>query len=126
MDGWANSYARRGKTTGKTALVAILLVEAVTGESIFARSPLVKCHCRPAPRHGMTNEKPKAAQPPDVEVLRRFEHVVTSAPTAAQRCFAGFLTLMAFSSPRTADLLRTRNRTLTRDAVTGESIMKQP
>ena len=74
----------------------------------------------------MIREKPQAAKPPDVEVLRRFEHLITLAPTAVQRCVAGFLTLLAFSSSRTADLLRSSNITLTRDSLTGESIMKQP
>ena len=83
---WANAYARRGNTSGKTALSALLWVEAVTGESVFARSPLVSCHCRPALPHGMVGEKPSAANPPDVEVLRRFEHLVSMAPTAVQMC----------------------------------------
>ena len=87
---WANAYARRGNTSGKTALAAPQWVEAVTGESVFARSPLVSCHCRPVLLHGMVGEKPSVAKPPDVEVLRRFEHLVTMAPTAVQRCLAGF------------------------------------
>ena len=123
---WANAYARRGKTSGNTAQPALLWVEAVTGESVFARSPLVTVHCRPALPRGMVREKPLAAKPPDVEVLRRFEHLITTAPTAVQRCLTGFLTLLAFSSSRTADLLRSRDLTLTRDSLTGESIMKQP
>ena len=123
---WASAFARRGKTTGKTARAALLWVEAVTGESVFARSPLVTFHCNSTRLPGMIREKPQAAKPPDVEVLRRFEHLITLAPTAVQRCVAGFLTLLAFSSSRTADLLRSRNLTLTRDSLTGESIMKQP
>ena len=123
---WANAYARRGKTTGKTPLAALLWVEAVTGESVFARSPLVTFHCRSTRPPGMVREKPLAAKPPEVEVLRRFKHLITSAPTAVQRCIASFLTLLAFNSSRTADLLRSRNLTLTRDSPTGESIMKQP
>ena len=41
---WANAYARRGNTIGKSALAARLWVEVATGESVFARSPLVSCH----------------------------------------------------------------------------------
>ena len=74
----------------------------------------------------MVREKPSAATPPDDKVIRHFEHLITTAPTAVQRCCAGFLTLLAFSSSRTADLLRSRDLTLTRDSLTGESIMKQP
>ena len=120
---WADAFARRGKTTGKSA--ALLWVEAVTGESVFARSPLVKCHCRSARPPGMVREKPLAAKPPDVEELRRFEHLIIMAPTAVQRFVAGFLTLLAFSSARTADLLRPRNLTLARDSLTGESTTRR-
>ena len=82
---WASAFARRGKTTGKNARAALVWVEAVTGESVFARSPLVKYHCRSARPPGMVSEKPLAAKPPDVEVLRRFEHLIASAPTAVLR-----------------------------------------
>ncbi len=87
MAAWAKAEGRRGEPTGKGAIADGGCAEAVTGEHIFARSPLVKFHCRPAPLHGMVKEKPKAAQPPGVEVLRHFEHLITSAPTAAQSCF---------------------------------------
>ena len=74
----------------------------------------------------MVGEKPSAAKPPDGEVLRRIDHLIIMAPTSVQRCLAGALTLLAFSSSRIADLLRSRGLTLTRHALTGESIMKQP
>ena len=66
-------------------LAASLWVEAVTGESIFVRSPLVTFHCRPSLSRGMVSEKPKAAQPLGVDVLRRFEHLIVTAWTAVKR-----------------------------------------
>ena len=123
---WVSSYARRGKTTGNTAKAALRWVEAVTGEHAFAGSPLVKCHSRPQRAPGGVLEPTEPANPPGLDVLRRLEHLVTAAPTAVQRCLAGFFVLLAFSSSRTADLLRTRPLTFTRQSLTGESIMKQP
>ena len=71
-------------------------------------------------------EKPKAAKPPDLGLVRRFEHLSHSAPTAVQRCIAGLLTLLSYVSARTSDILRSRNLELTRDSLTGENIMKNP
>ena len=79
----------------------------------------------PLPPGGVA-EKTKAAKPPDLGLIRRVKHLSHSAPTAVQRCIAGFLTLLSYVSARTSDLLRSRNLELTRDSLTGESIMKNP
>ena len=52
--------------------------------------------------------------------------MIGEAPTSIQRCVVGFFTLLAYVSARTADLLRSRGLRLTRDSLTGESIMKNP
>ena len=84
-----------GRSAGKTARYALLWTEEVTGESVFAQPTLVKYQCRPSRPRGGVAEKPKPAKAPDLEVIRRFEHLVRGAPTAVQRCIAGFVTLLA-------------------------------
>ena len=98
-------------------------VEAVNGELVFASSPLVKCHSRPQRAPGGDQEPAEPAKPPSFAILRRLECLVTAAPTAVQRCLAGFFVLLAFASSRTADLLRTRPLAFTRPSLSGESIM---
>ena len=124
---WANQMKKgHGRSAGKTARYALLWIEEVTGEYVFAQSPLVKYQCRPTRPRGGIAEKPKPAKAPDLEVIRCFEHLVRGAPTAVQRCIAGFVTLLAYGSARTMDLLRSRGLRLTRDSLSGESIMKNP
>ena len=108
-----------GRSAGKTARYAPLRIEEVTGESVFAQSPLVTYKCRPPRPRGGVAEKPKPAKAPDLEVLRRFEHLVRGAPTAVQRCIAGFVRLLAYGSARTIDVSRPRGLRLTRDSSGG-------
>ena len=93
-----------------------LVIEAVVGESVFAHSSLVKCKCRPPRPRGGVAEKSKPAKALDLEVIRRFDHLVRGAPISVQRCIAGFLIILAYGSARTADLLRSRGLRLTRDS----------
>ena len=96
---WASQMRRgRGRSAGKAARYALLWIEAVTGESVFAQALLIKCQCRPPRPRGGVAEKSKPAQSPNLEIIRRFEHLVRGAPIAVQRCIAGFITLLPYGS----------------------------
>jgi len=124
---WANSWRRlRGRSGGKTARSTLLWVEAATGESVFAESPVVKQQCRPPRPPGGIAPAPEPAVAPELWVIKRFELLITTAPTAVQRCIAGFITLLALVSARASDLLRSRCVSVTQDAVIGQSLMKAP
>ena len=118
---WASQMRKgHGRSAGKAARYALLWIEAVTGESVFAQSPLAKCQCHPPRPRGGVAEKSKPAKAVDLEVTRVCEHLVRGTLAAVQRCIDGFIILLAYGSARTADLLRSRGLRLTRDSLTGD------
>jgi hypothetical protein len=101
----------------------LLLVQACTDVPMFVGSPLVQSQlCRPL-RDNLPEAAEQAKELP-IEVIKVIENLVFTAPTSQMRCYCGFFALLASSSLRTTDCLRTRRLSLTDDAITGVSQMK--
>ena len=121
---WARGRVQGGGGSAAChAREVLLLINAATDIDTFVNSSLVKSQlCKP-----LRDDLPEAAEQArelPIEVVTTIENLVFTAPTAQMRCYCGFLALLASSSLRTTDCLRTRRLTLTDDAITGVSQMK--
>ena len=121
---WARGRVQGGtKSSAQAARETLILVQAATDVSTFVESPLVRGQLIKPLRDDVPDEAEQAKELP-VETLVKIESLVFYAPTGQQRCFCGFFALLASSSLRTTDGLRTRRLALTKDAITGVSQMK--
>ena len=122
---WVRGRVQGGcKSASSSAKQVLLLVQAATDVPMHITSPLVASQLQ-APDHGDGPAEPPAkAKELSVEVVIKLERLVTTAPTPQLRCFCGFMALLASSSLRASDAVRTRSLSLTPDALTGVSRMK--
>lgn len=116
----------RGRSAGKVARATPLWVDAITGESAFSESAVVKQQCRPPRLPGGIAVALESALTTDIVVVRRFEQFLVSAPSAVQRCMSGFIVLLTFLPARASELLRCRGISLTRDAIVGQILTNTP
>ena len=119
----------RGRISGGPVCACIharevlLLVQTATDVNMFVESPLVRSQLSKPLRDVLPEAAVQAKELP-IEIITVIEGLVSSAPTSQMRCYCGLLALLASSSLRTTDCLRTRRLSLTADAITGVSQMK--
>ena len=121
---WARGRVQGGgaSAAGHTREV-LLLICAATDVKTYVESPLVKSQLYKPLRDEVPEAAEQARELP-IETVLELEKLVSTAPTSQMRCYCGFLALLASSSLRTTDCLRTRKLALTDDAITGVSQMK--
>jgi hypothetical protein len=120
----------RGRVSGGTpsavasARQVLRLVEASTDCSLHLSHPLVKGQLQAGATSGKLPDEPEMAKEVDINIIMKMEELSMSADSPALRCVAGFFALLACSSLRASDALRTRSIRLTADAISGVSRMK--
>ena len=112
------------KSAASCAKQTLALIETSTDVVLHAAHPVVKGQLCAKANDGVTEDESKEAKNIEVNVIIQFEELVYDAPTVQIQCMAGFFALLASSSLRASDALRTRGLRLTPDAITGASRMK--
>jgi len=122
---WIRSRVSLGaKTAGRSAGATLKFVKNCTGWRFHLTNPIVIAQIKSFGDTDATREPSAKALTPSVDVVMQIEDLIRTAPTAQLRCMAGLLTLLAYGSGRASDVLASRNLVLAKDAVVGESLMK--
>ena len=122
---WVRSRVAGGcKTAGVTSGNTLKLVHAATEWKMHTKHALVVGQVKSAQRVLNALEPPRPALTPSVDMVSRLEALVSSGSNAIIRCLAGFFCLLAFGSARASDAQGARGLHLTKDAIAGESILK--
>ena len=122
---WVRGRVSGGsKSATRSARRTLKLVEAATGVNLFIEDPMVKGQLSLVSDHGTHDEPVKVARDFSVDITMQFEELVWKAVTPQQRCYAGFFALLAGSSLRATDALRTRSLSVSGDSIRGVSRMK--
>jgi hypothetical protein len=120
----------RGRVSGGTpsavaaARQVLRLVEAATDYPMHLAHPMVKSQLQSDANSGKLPEEPAMAKEIEIDIIVKIEDLCMNAEFPTLRCVAGFFALLACSSLRASDALRTRSLKLTADAITGVSRMK--
>jgi hypothetical protein len=101
---------------------ALRWIEWVTDSPMHADARLVRDQVQDT-RKG-EKKRPKHAKPPSEDVIGNLEKLVEEGPTAQLRCAAGLFALLAHTSHRGLDGIRSRGMTVTETAFAGESLVK--
>ena len=121
---WVRSKISSGsKSAQSTCNCTLKLVQSATDDKTFWDHPLVAGQLRKAST--IQNTAPTPAKALSFEVIEILEEVIINGRTAQDRCMAGFFVCLTHASARTWDLQRSRNLSLTMDALKGESLMKK-
>ena len=122
---WVRSRVCGGKKSASPAARATLrLVHAATDWRMHFKHALVASQFSDNSDISQVLEPAVQARSPSSDMVTKLERLITSGPTPQTRCIAGFFVLLAFSAARSADAQGSRNLRITRDAISGESIMK--
>ena len=117
VGGCSKSASRRARTT-------LTLVSAATDIDLYINNSLVKSQLASFESGASHEEAPVAAKNFDPDVIIMMESWVMAAATPQQRCFLGFFCLLASSSLRASDALRTREISIIGDSLSGVSRLK--
>ncbi len=112
------------KSASRAVRTTLMLVEAATDVPTFLKDPIVQGQLTLGNNEVSHSEPAVQAANIDVETVIMFEDLVWTAETAVQRCLAGCMALLAGSSLRASDSIRTRSLDVRGDAITGVSRMK--
>ena len=110
----------KGKATRLRS--ALRWLEWITGVSMYADNRLVRDQVQDD-RKG-ERKRPRHAKPPGEDIISNLEKLVVYAPTPQLRCAAGLLALLAHTSHRGLDGIRSRSMQVTEAAFAGESLVK--
>ena len=122
---WVRSRMIGGlKTAASSASQTLRLVFAATSWKMNLKHPLVQGQLKSKGGTGQVAEPPVSALTPPASMVINMEELISSAPTVQLRCLAGFFVLLALGSGRAGDIAATRRLLLTKDALSGQSVMK--
>ena len=122
---WARGRVSGGtKSAARTARCTLMLVEAATEVNMHLDNSLVKAQLASSTCAVGHAEPSTKAKDIHTEYIIKFEELVSSALTTQQRCYAGLFSLLACTSLRASDALRTRTLGLLDNAISGVSRMK--
>ena len=112
------------KSASRKARATLTLVSTATDIDLFINNSLVMSQLATCTSGGSHEEAATAARNFDPDVIISLESWVSAAASPQQRCYLGFFCLLASSSLRASDALRTRSIAAAGDSVCGTSRLK--